>query len=98
MTFLPFHLINKCKTKSEKRTRSGRVVVPDYRGLLTGTDVGTSSKKTTYTDENPSQENEEEATTEDSFENRSQGNNEKRTIQDDIVSNYLIMHFKPTDV
>ena len=91
MTFLPFHLINKCKTKSEKRTRSGRVVVPDYRGLLTGTDVGTSSKKTTYTDENPSQENEE---TEDSFENRFQGNHEKRSIQDDIVSNYPIMHFK----
>ncbi|CAI2194977.1 19906_t:CDS:2, partial [Funneliformis geosporum] len=78
-----------CKTKSEKRTRSGRVVVPDYRGLLTGTDVGISSKKTTYTDENPSQENEEEATTEYSFENLSQGNDEKRTIQDDIIADIL---------
>ncbi|CAG8564552.1 403_t:CDS:2, partial [Cetraspora pellucida] len=71
---------NKCKTKSEKRTRSGIVTVPNYHGLLT-----------TYTDENPFQENEEEATTEDSFENRSQENDEKRNIQDNIVSSYLII-------
>ncbi|CAG8785649.1 3291_t:CDS:2, partial [Dentiscutata erythropus] len=89
LTFLPFRLINKCKTNSEKRTKSERVVVPDYRGLFTGTDVGTSSKETTYTDENPSQENEEEATTEYSFENSSQGNDEKRTIQDDIITDIL---------
>ncbi|CAG8622471.1 2193_t:CDS:2 [Acaulospora morrowiae] len=76
----------KCKTKSEKRTRSGRLIVPNYSGLLTGK---TSSEKTTYTDENPSQENEEEATTEDSFENRSQGNDEKRTIQDNIITDIL---------
>ncbi|RIA79484.1 hypothetical protein C1645_840573 [Glomus cerebriforme] len=83
----------KCKTKSEKRTRSGRVVVPDYRGLLTGTGVETSSKEdeqeTTYTDENPSQENEKEAITENSFENSSQGNDEKRTTRDDIITDIL---------
>ncbi|CAG8789112.1 23456_t:CDS:10, partial [Dentiscutata erythropus] len=79
----------KRKTKSEKRTRSERVIVSNYRGLLTDTDVGTSSEKTTYTDEDSSQENKEEATTENSFENRSQGNDEKRTIQDNIITNIL---------
>ncbi|CAG8514715.1 8816_t:CDS:10, partial [Scutellospora calospora] len=79
----------KCKTKSEKRTRSGRVIVLNYHGLLIDIDVGTSSEKTTYTNEDSSQENEEEATTENSFENRSQGNDKKRTIQDNIITDIL---------
>ncbi|CAG8607386.1 14711_t:CDS:2, partial [Cetraspora pellucida] len=60
-------LAKKYKTKSEKRTRSRRLIVLNYRELLTGTDVGTFIKKIIYTDKNPSQENEKEAMTENSF-------------------------------
>ncbi|CAG8633166.1 1954_t:CDS:2 [Ambispora leptoticha] len=69
--------------------RSGRLIVPNYHELLTDMDVRTFSEKTTYTDENPSQENEEEAMTENSFENHFQGNDEKRIIQDNIITDIL---------
>ncbi|KAF0471165.1 hypothetical protein F8M41_025244 [Gigaspora margarita] len=90
----------KCKATSEKRTRSGRVAVPDYRELFESTNVGTSSKenedpsKVNEEDvtigcsfENPSQENEEESTTEHSFENPSQENEEAATVENSSQDN-----------
>ncbi|CAG8629038.1 8298_t:CDS:2 [Diversispora eburnea] len=71
----------KCKTESEKRTRSGRVAVPDYCELV--------EEATTDEDEQDSadQENKEEAETEKGLE--SQECDVKKTIPNDVTTDIL---------